>query len=100
MPPAESRPQQPTRLPLRLLVTYLAAAICWLLFVEIATASWYRLHEGNFIRGTRCSVRWPEQAANFRTLNIDEEIRAVLRFDEGKAAASSVPSALTGSRSH
>src|SRR5438445_1677456 len=52
MPPAESRPQQPTRLPLQLPVTYLAAAICWLLFVEIATASWYRLHEGNFIRGT------------------------------------------------
>src|SRR5947208_17158042 len=39
MPPAESRPQQPTRLPLQLPVTYLAAASCWLLFVEIATAS-------------------------------------------------------------
>ena len=99
MPPAESRPQQPTRLPLQLPVTYLAAAICWLLFVEIATASWYRLHEGNFIRGTRWSVRWPEQAANFRKLKIDEEIRAVLRFDEGQAAAWSVTSALKGSRS-
>src|SRR6266436_1670253 len=99
MPPAESRPQQPTRLPLQLPVTYLAAAICWLLFVEIATASWYRLHEGNFIRGTRWSVRWPEQAANFRKLKIDEEIRAVLRFDEGQAAAWSVTSALNRSRS-
>jgi hypothetical protein len=32
-------------------------------------------------------VRWPEQAPNFRKLKIDEEIRSVLRFDEGQAAA-------------
>src|SRR6266513_5571280 len=99
VPPAESRPQQPTRLPLQLPVPYLAAAICWLLCVEIGTASWYRLHERNFIRGTRWSVRWPEQAASFRQLKIEEEIRAVLRFDEAQAAAWSVTSALKGSRS-
>jgi len=99
VPPAESRPQQPARLPLQLPVPYLAAAICWLLCVEIGTASWYRLHERNYIRGTRWSMRWPEQAANFRQLKIDEEIRAVLRFDEGQAAAWSVTSALKGSRS-
>jgi exosortase len=99
VPPAESRPQPPTRLPLQLPIPYLAAAICWLLLVEIGTASWYRLHERNFISGTRWSVRWPEQAANFRKLKIDEEIRAVLRFDEGQAAAWSVPSALNQSRS-
>jgi hypothetical protein len=87
-------------LPLQLPVSYLAAAICWLLLVEIGTASWYRLHERNFISGTRWSVRWPEQAANFRKLKIDEEIRAVLRFDEGQAAAWSVPSALNQSRSN
>ena len=55
--------------------------------MEIATASWYRLHERNLISGIRWSVRWPEQAPNFRKLKIDEEIRAVLRFDDGKAAA-------------
>jgi exosortase len=89
----------PRRLPLQLPVSYLATAICWLLFVEIGTASWYRLHERNYIRGTRWSVRWPEQAANFRKLKIDEEIRAVLRFDEGQAARWSVTSALKASRS-
>ncbi len=66
---------------------YLAAALCWLLFVEIATASWYRLHERHLVSGIRWSVRWPEQALSFRKLKIDEEIRAVLRFDEGQAAA-------------
>jgi exosortase len=85
--PAESRPPQPTRLPLQFPVSYLAAALCWLLFVEIGTASWYRLHERNLISGIRWSVSWPEQAPNFRKLKIDEEIRAVLRFDKGQAAA-------------
>ena len=69
---------------------YLAAALCWLLFVEIGTAAWYRLHERNLISGVQWSVQWPEQAPNFRQLKIDEEIRAVLRFDKGEAAAWSI----------
>jgi hypothetical protein len=84
---AESKSLQPTRLPLQLPLSYIAAAFCWLLLVEIGTASWYRFHERNLISGVRWSVRWPEQAANFHKLKIDEEIRAVLRFDEGKGAA-------------
>ena len=63
------------------------AALSWLLFVEIGTASWYRLHERNLISGIRWNVQWPEQAPNFRKLKIDNEIRAILRFDEGDAAA-------------
>ena len=88
--PAESRPPQPrtlSGLSPQFPVSYLATALCWLLLVEIGTASWYRLHERNLISGTRWSVRWPEQAPNFRKLKIDEEIRAVLRFDDGKGAA-------------
>jgi exosortase len=86
-PPAESGFPQPTRLPLQLPVSFVTAAICWLLFVEIGTAAWYRVHETNLVSGIRWSVQWPEQAPNFRKLKIDEEIRAVLRFDEGEAAA-------------
>ena len=66
---------------------YVAAALCWLLFVEIGTAAWYRVHETNLVSGTRWSVQWPEQAPNFRKLKIDEEIRSVLRFDNGDGAA-------------
>src|SRR5216110_1639075 len=88
--PANMREPQPARLPLQSSAAYLMAALCWLLFVEIGTASWYRLHERNLISGVRWSVRWPEQAPNFRRLKIDEEIRAVLRFDKGEAAAWSV----------
>jgi hypothetical protein len=37
-------------------------------------------------------VHWPEQAPNFRKLKIDNEIRAVLRFDEGDAAVWTITS--------
>ena len=86
VPPAKIDESQPARLPLQLPVYFLAAALCWVLFVEIGTASWYGLHERNLVNGTRWSVQWPEQASNFRTLKIDEEIRSVLRFDEGHGA--------------
>jgi exosortase len=62
-------------------------ALCWLLLVEVASAAWYRVHEKNLITGIPWSVQWPEQASNFRKLKIDEEIRSVLRFDEGHGAA-------------
>ena len=78
---------QPARLPLQFPAFYLVAALCWLLFVEIGTAAWYRVHETNLVSAARWSVRWPEQSPNFRKLKIDPEIRGVLRFDEGEAAA-------------
>ena len=86
---------QPTRLPLQFPVSFVAAALCWLLFVEIGTASWYRVHERNLVSGIRWNVRWPEQSPNFRKLKIDSEIRGVLRFDEGEAAAWTLTSSAT-----
>ena len=67
--------------------SYVAAALCWLLFVEIGIAAWYRVHETNLVSGKHWTVQWPEQAPNFRKLNIDPEVRSVLRFDEGYSAA-------------
>ena len=73
-------------------VSYIAIALCWLLFVEIGTAAWYRLHERDLVSGIHWNVQWPEQAPNFRKLKIDNEIRAVLRFDEGDAAGWTISS--------
>jgi exosortase len=67
--------------------SYLAAALCWLLLVEIGTAAWYRVHERNLVSTAPWSVQWPEQSPNFRKLKMDSEIRGVLRFDDGEAAA-------------
>src|SRR5262245_7689901 len=75
-------------------------SLCCLLLVEIGTASWYRLHERNLISGISWSVHWPEQAPNFRKLKIDEEIRAVLRFDTGEAAAWTLTSPPTAETTH
>ena len=72
--------------------SFLIIALCWLFFVEIGTATWYRRHERNLVSGIRWSVHWPQQAANFHKLKIDNEIRAVLRFDEGDAAGWTISS--------
>jgi exosortase len=90
LPPAEIEELQPRKLsgpPLQIPAPYLAACLCWLLLIEVSSAAWYRVHEKNLISGIPWSVQWPEQASNFRTLKIDEEIRSVLRFDEGHGAA-------------
>ena len=86
VPPARKR-LQPARLPLQVPRSYLAAALCWLLFVEIGTAAWYRAHEINLVSAIRWTAQWPEQAPGFRKLNIDPEVRTILRFDEGESAA-------------
>jgi exosortase len=100
VPPPESRFAQPTRLPLQLPVSYLTVALCWLLFIEVGTAAWYRLHERNLISGIRWTVQWPEQAPNFRKLKIDNEIRAVLRFDGGEAGAWTISSPVDATESN
>ena len=91
---------QPSLLPLQLPVSFVTGALCWLLLVELGTANWYRIHERNLVSGMRWNVKWPEQAANFRKLKIDEEIRAVLRFDDGDAAAWTLTSLRTAETAH
>jgi exosortase len=67
--------------------SFLAAAFCWLLIVELAAASWYRAHERNFVASARWEVQWPTSAPNFRELRIDEEVQRLLRFNQGHAAS-------------
>ena len=83
---------QPTRLPLQFPAGYVGLALCWLFFVEIGTSAWYRAHETTLVSRIRWGVQWPEQAPNFHKLKIDEEIRSVLRFDKGQAAAWTITS--------
>src|SRR4029077_8285646 len=72
---------------------------CWLLLVEMGSAVWYRVHERNLVRGVRWDMQWPQQAPNFRKLKIDEEIRAVLRFDQGQGATWTAASPVNPSES-
>ena len=84
-----AKPRSASQFPsvVRLPTACFVVALCWLIFVEVASAAWYRVHERNFVATTRWDVRWPEDAAHFRELKIDDEIRRILRFDQGRAAA-------------
>ncbi len=64
-----------------------AAGLGWLILVELAATSWYRLHERNLIETERWSVRWPASAPGFHLLKLDEQVRSTLRFDYGEAAS-------------
>jgi exosortase len=71
--------------------SYFLFALCWIAAVEVGTHLWYRAHESNLVPTTRWDVRWPENASSFRQLKIDQEVRRVLRFDEGQAAVWTLP---------
>jgi exosortase len=64
-----------------------AAAVLWLVAVEIAAAGWYRAHEHNLAQTTRWEVQWPQSAPNFHEIKIDDDMRRILRFDRGHAAS-------------
>jgi exosortase len=64
-----------------------AAALVWLVAVEIAAAGWYRAHEHDLARTARWEVQWPLNAPNFHEIKIEEEERRILRFDRGRGAA-------------
>jgi exosortase len=63
-----------------------AAAVLWLVAVEIAAATWYRAHEHNLVQTTRWEVQWPQSAPNFHEIKMDDDMRRILRFDRGRAA--------------
>jgi exosortase len=71
--------------------SFLVFALCWIAAVELGAHFWYRAHERNLVATTRWGVQWPEAAPDFHKLKIDEEVRRVLRFDEGQAAAWTLP---------
>lgn len=66
-------------------------ALVWLVAVEVGSISWYRAHERNLVASIRWTVHWPESAPDFHPLNLDEEVRRTLRFDEGEAASWNCP---------
>src|SRR5713226_263999 len=59
--------------------------------VELAAAGWYRAHEKDLARTTRWEVQWPKDASNFHEIKIEDDVRRVLRFDEGHAATWNLP---------
>ncbi len=65
---------------------FCAAALAWLIAVEIGVDAWYRAHERNLQPTSRWNVRFPEGQPQFRELRIDERTRSLLHQDEGRGA--------------
>ena len=63
---------------------YLAAALLWILLVEVVATGWYRAHEHGLEPTERWTVRWPEFEPGFREIQIDPGVQETLRFDKGR----------------
>jgi exosortase len=72
--------------PRRLPTSGLMLSLAWILTVEIAAESWYRIHESANFPRIRWTVRWPENEPGFRVVST-AEVRPTLHYDEGRAAA-------------
>jgi exosortase len=75
------------------------AVLCWLALVEIGCEAWYRAHERNVAPVPRWTVHWPKDAPGFHEIEIDEDVRDLLRYNEGHEAAWDVTSATPGENS-
>jgi exosortase len=64
--------------------SYFLISLLYLLAVEIGVEAWYRSHEKNLASQPGWTVRPPENAAGFREIKIDDEVRQTLRFDRGR----------------
>jgi exosortase len=73
-----------------------AIVLVWLFAVEAGAEAWYRVHESDRLARVKWTVRWPESAAGFRELPIDERVQRTLRFDEGRAGAWQEPTGRNG----
>ncbi len=64
--------------------SYILLLFAFLFLIEVGVESWYRFHERDMAPMPQWSVKWPENALGFRELPIDEDVRATLRFDQGR----------------
>jgi exosortase len=89
---AATTPHFPSRTPHSFLLSpFSFLLLFWFLAVEVAAESWYRVHERDSIVQPRWTIHWPESAADFRDLKIDEGIRDTLRYDTGREAFCKIP---------
>ncbi|PYJ74243.1 MAG: hypothetical protein DME72_03565 [Verrucomicrobia bacterium] len=72
---------------------YFLLSLCWLAFVEIGCETWYRAHERNVAPLPQWTVRWPKDAPGFHEIEIDEDVRDTLRYNDGHEAAWEVTTA-------
>ncbi len=96
---SEVRGQKSERSYFLLPTFYFLLSLCWLAFVEIGCEAWYRAHEGNVAPLAQWTVRWPKDAPGFHEIDIDEDVRDTLRYNDGHEAGWDVTTAKLGESS-
>jgi exosortase len=81
-PAPETAAADPNPIPATLLV----AAGLWVVCVELVTETWYRTHERAAARSVGWTVAWPEDDPQFAFQPIPQEVRRILRYNDGQAA--------------
>lgn len=79
-------PTPPTVLSLNVRPAFLVCTLLWVLASNVASELWYRSCEGFRQNPVAWDMRWPEEGKSFRTLEIPEEARSILRYTSGKSA--------------
>ncbi len=78
-----TKPAPPTTSPLKFSKpAFLVLILTWSA-AEILNQGWYIWHEQNSRPGPLWTLQWPLPRPDFRTLEIDDTVRTILRYDEG-----------------
>ena len=64
-----------------------ASALLWIAAGEVASETWYRVHETHLVATTKWSIAWPNQSSNFRKTAVPEKALTILRCSNSDAAA-------------
>ena len=76
----------PTALALNFRPAFLVCILAWVFATNVASELWYRSREGVRPNSVAWDMRWPEEGKLFRTSEIPEEARSILRYTSGKSA--------------
>jgi exosortase/archaeosortase family protein len=70
---------------------FAALGLLWLAGSEVATAAWYRAHEGGTSAPIEWNVAWPKTVAEFHPDTFPDRTRALLKYNEGQTASWRTP---------
>lgn len=66
---------------------FVAFGFAWLVFAEVGTEAWFRYHESRVGPPAEWTVNWPTHAPDFRTDQLPDRTRAILKYNIGEAAS-------------
>jgi len=81
--PIVSNPPPPTTAVFRFPKPAFMVLVAAWFAAEMLNQGWYRWHEQNSRPGPVWTLQWPFPRPNFKTEEIDDTVRSILRYDQG-----------------